>query len=531
MASDVAPAPAPAPIGSTAAPHATRISAGGSLTRSAALTAVASLLDYAAQLASTLVVTPIIVRGLGTSVYGMWEMLRQSVSYMTATDGRPTDALRLVVANQQGSGDVAARRRHVGAALAVWLLFLPIVAVAGAVLVWLTPTITKAGLDLRATIRVTCALLVLSFLAGTLGAVPEAVLRGMNLGYKRMGWQAGLNIVGAVLFVGAVYTGLGLAGLGAAQLVLTGLTGVCFWVLVTQYVPAYGVGRPAKQEVRSFLHMSAWLTGGTVISHVLASSDVLILGMVQSPAVVATYVLTGCAARTVLGVFEFTVGAAMPGLGGVIGQQHFARAAQIRSEIMTLTWLFVTTAGATILLWNRSFLLLWVGERHYAGGWANLLLVCIAAQVAFIRSHQHIIDATLQPRPRVIVTAVAAVVTVTAALALTPTLGIVGQCLGILVGRSTQAIVYPLLVAAALRQPRRLALGRIARPLLATALLFAAAAYLGTQVVAHRWLEWLGWVALTAGLAAAVALAAGLPSEARRRVLQRLAALGRSFRG
>src|SRR2546422_3775939 len=36
----------------------------------------------------------------------------------------------------------------------------------------------------------------LSLLLGGLASVPESVLRGMNLGYKRMGFQAGLNLVG-----------------------------------------------------------------------------------------------------------------------------------------------------------------------------------------------------------------------------------------------------------------------------------------------------------------------------------------------
>ncbi len=502
----------------------------GSLTRTAALNAIASLFNYGAQLVANLVVTPILVSGLGASLFGVWEMLRQSVGYMTAADGRPTDALRLVIANQQARDDARAKRRYVGAALAVWLLFLPVVALAGTILVWLAPLITKVGPELYSTIRVTCALLVLSFLAGTLGAIPESVLRGMNLGYKRMGWQAGLSVVGALLLAGAIRTGWGLRGLGGAQIVLAALTGLCFWILVRKYVPAFGVTRPTMPEVRSLVSMSAWLTGGSMLSHLLFSSDVLILGMVLSPAVVATYVLTGAAARMALGVFNFTVDAAMPGLGGVIGQQQYERASQIRSEIMTLTWLFVTAVGATILLWNRSFLSLWVGGQHYAGVWPNLLIVCIAAQLAVIRSHQEIIDATLRPRPRVVVAVVAATTTITAGLALTPSLGIVGVCLGILAGRSTQAIAYPLLVASALRRPRTLPLNRIMRPLAVTVSLFSATAYWGERVLARGWLAWLAAVALSFGLALGVTLLAGLSADARRSVLHRCAALGRAAR-
>ncbi|MGH7568152.1 MAG: lipopolysaccharide biosynthesis protein [Gemmatimonadales bacterium] len=502
-----------------------------SLTRSAVLTAIASLVDYGAQLVTTLVVTPIVVNGLGGPLFGVWEMLKQSVGYMTATDGRPMDALRLVTANQQANPDAGLKRRYVGAALIVWLLFLPVVTLAGAILVGLTPTITKVAPELRGTIQIACALLVLGFLTGTLAAIPEAVLRGMNLGYKRMGWQAGLSVVGGVLAAGAVSAGWGLEGLGAAQLALAGLTGMCFWVLVRRYVPAFGVARPSKPEVTSLLRMSAWLTGGQVLSQVLLASDVLILGVMVSPALVATYVLTGAAARMAVTLFNFTVGATIPGLGGLLGQQEYDRAAQIRGDLVTLTWLFVTVGGAAILLWNRSFVSLWVGGQHYAGVWANLLIVGVMTQTAFIRGDAFVIDAALRPRSRVIVTAVAGALTVAAALALTPALGIVGLCLGLLAGRLPQTLIYPQLVASCLGRSRTVSLAPIARRLAVMAVAFAGAAWLGQRVLVHDWLTWLGGVALTGVVLLGVVLVAGLSPDARRAVLARCRAMGRTVRG
>src|SRR3712207_7312324 len=47
----------------------------------------------------------------------------------------------------------------------------------------------------------------LGFLLTQLVLLPEAVLRGMNLGYKRMGLQAALSVVGGCLSVGALYAG------------------------------------------------------------------------------------------------------------------------------------------------------------------------------------------------------------------------------------------------------------------------------------------------------------------------------------
>src|SRR3989441_11738035 len=218
-------------------------------------------------------------------------MLGRLVGYLTAGDGRPTQALRPVISNLQASDDDAAKRRYVGGAFFVWLLFLPLVVAAGAGLVWLAPTITKVAPPLFPVVRLTCALLALSLLVGTLAALPEAVLRGMNLGYKRMGLQAGLEVVGGVLVAGAIYVGLGMVGAAGAQIAFATLMGLCFWWVVRKYVPWFGVARPTRTEIRGLLGLSLWYSAGEAVTKLLLASDVIILGMVLSPTAVTTYAL------------------------------------------------------------------------------------------------------------------------------------------------------------------------------------------------------------------------------------------------
>ncbi|HWC73099.1 MAG TPA: oligosaccharide flippase family protein, partial [Gemmatimonadales bacterium] len=462
-----APPPPPSP---PAAPHAP------ALTKRASLNAIQALLDYSAKLAVGFVVTPILVSGLGSSLYGVWEVLSRLIGYMTAADARPTEALRLLVATRQGLDDPAGHRRAVGSALVVWVIFLPLVVVVGAVLVWLAPLFTKVTVDLHFAVYLTAALLVVSFLVSALASVPESVLRGMNLGYKRMGLQAALSVVGGALMVLAVRRGLGIAGVAASQVVLGGITGACFWLLAHRYVSWFGVARPHRQEVRALLGISGWLAGGELIAKVSLTSDVVILGAVVSSSVVTSYVLTGYAARFALGLHFILVSSAMPGLGGVLGERQFGRAAELRRELLAITWLFSVVVGATILLWNRSFVSLWVGAQLYAGGWVNLLIVALTLQTAVLRSDSFLLDAALQPRARVIISAIAGAVAVVAGVALAPSLGMVGVCLGLLAGRAIQSIGYPMLANASLNGSRAVPWTPLVRPTVATIVLLGAAA-------------------------------------------------------
>ena len=45
-----------------------------------------------------------------------------------------------------------------------------------------------------------------------------------------------------------------------------------------------------------------------------------------------------------------------PGLGGIIGSGDTQRAARVRGEIMSMSWLLTTAICTTVLLWNRCFL-------------------------------------------------------------------------------------------------------------------------------------------------------------------------------
>lgn len=492
------------------------------LTHKAYLNAFASLLDAAVKGGVLAVVTPLVVTGLGSSLFGVWQILGRLITYMHAADGRPTQALKWVIANRQVVDDDEMKRRHVGSAMGVWLLFLPVLVVISSLLVWVSPYVTKVPAELYTTIRLTCGLLVANFLLIQLISLPESVLRGMNLGYKRMGWQAGLNVVGGVLAAGALYLGGGLIGLATGQVILAALTGVLFLVVVKKYVPWFGIALPNFSEVRSFLKLSVWWFAWATVNKFLMASDILILGLVSSASAVTTYTLTSFAGTTLLSLVTIVLAAVTPGLGGVIGQKQYKRAAEVRAEMMAVSWLLLAAMGSTILLWNRSFVFLWVGEQHYSGFWANLLMVLMIVQLIYIRNDSYVIDLTLQLREKVLMAVVAAVISIGLSALLIPRLGIAGLCLGMILGRLTLNISYPFVINKQLERRSKPELKNAVRPAVTMTAMFVASAYLGQLFIARSWFIWLLSSGLSFALALAIAVALGLRPESRISLVKRL---------
>src|SRR5256884_9580587 len=122
---------------------------------------------------------------------------------------------------------------------------------------------------------------------------------------------------------------------------------------------------PTRAEITGLLSLSAWYSAGEAITKLLLASDVIILGIVLSPAAVTPYVLTGYAARMAVNVHALAAGGAIPGIGGLIGLRQFEKASGLRNELLAVTWLVSTARGGPVLPRDPSFLGPLVGPQNY----------------------------------------------------------------------------------------------------------------------------------------------------------------------
>jgi O-antigen/teichoic acid export membrane protein len=494
--------------------------ADGGLTQKAHLNGVAALLDYSARLVTGFVVNPFLVAGLGDVLYGLWQVLSRSIGYLSAASGRTPQALKVVIAYQKSCPDYDAKRRSIGSALAVSILFAPILAGAGAVFAWAAPWLFGVSADMTMLVRVAIALLVVNVVAMSLADIPSAVMAGENLGYKRMGLSAALVMTGGGLTVLAIVLQTGLVGVAAAQLATTILTGAVLLRVVRTHVAWFGLARPTLTAGRRFLNLSGWFVVWRFVNQGMLASDVILLGLLTRMELVTMYSITKYGADTLIGLASIIVSSAAPGLGGIIGTGAIARARSVRGQLMAITWLTTVTAGTSLLLWSRSFVGLWIGDRYYAGTMPMLFIVLLMMQFVFIRNDALIIDLTLDVRRKVILGAVAVTASVlVAGMLLALGGGIVGLCVGLITGRAILSLGYPWLLGQFLQVPVAAQLQSLSRPAFVTVALLSAATMLEPVVQALTWPRLVLGVGLTALLTSVIALYGGLAAGPRRIVL------------
>jgi O-antigen/teichoic acid export membrane protein len=500
------------------------------LTRKAYLNTAAAALDYGARVVVGFAVNPYLVSGLGTYGFGLWQVLRQLVGYLTPASGRPTQALKWTIANRQASADYGEKRRQVGAAVAVWVVFLPILGSLGALLAWFAPAWLRAPAELAATVRWAAALLVANLVISTLVEIPRSVLAGENRAYKRLGLSTLLVFASGGFTLLALYLETGLVGVAAGPLAIAVLTGLLFLRVARTHVPWFGVARPSREIVWRFASLSGWFLGWRLVTQLMNSSDVVLLARLDSVESVASYSLTKYAPDTMIHLVEMLALGITPGLGGILGAGDLARAQRVRGELMSLTWLIATAVGATILLWNRSFVGLWIGPEHYAGPLPSLLIVAMTMQSVVIRNDAFVIDLTLELRNKVLLGFVAALLSIVSAGILVGSFGagIPGLCAGLMAGRLILSIAYPWMVGQILGLSSGAQWRAAIRPLGAGALLVSAALAAERFAAASGWLALVAGVAVTFGGVACLAFALGLAAEQRARIRERVAGALRS---
>lgn len=477
----------------------TKFISDGTLTKKAFLNSFASFLDYGARLLIGFLITPLLVSGLGEYFYGVWRILERLVGYISPVTGRSSKALKWTLANRQASSDNEEKRRFVGCAVGVWIIFFPLFIIMGGLLSWYAPVWISTPKNYFWIVRLTAWLLVSGFIIMTiLEEIPRSVLEGENYGYKRMGLTTAMVFLGGGLTWLALYYDTGIVGVSIAALITIVLRSILFLSVAKSNISWFGITKPTLLQIRQFLKLSSLFLVWNLIMKAMIGSDVILLGFFNSVSSVTTYSLTKYAPEILLTLIATIVFGITPGLGGVIGNGNFKKATRIRNEIMMLTWLISTIVGTTVLLWNFAFIQLWVGEAYYAGFTPNLLIVMSSIQFVIIRNDSNIIDLTLRLSRKVLFGALSVILSIFSAVILIYyfKLGITGLCFGLISGRLVLSIFYPLIVGSFLKISFISQLRCIIRPVFINIILFYLTSKLAHATVKYTWISVNGWIQL-----------------------------------
>ncbi|WP_206241984.1 oligosaccharide flippase family protein [Novosphingobium terrae] len=444
-----------------------------------------------------LVANPLLVRFIGSQQFGIWRSCLRILDLTSVADGRATQALKWILAHRALQDDTEAKQREVGAAIAIWMIWLPFLLTGVAIAIFALPHLIKdVPPQLYGTARMAAGLLAMNVVLTALLGIPDSVLAGTNQGFRSYVVTTTFLVLSNAAMVLAGAAGMGIVGLGAATLGGSLLTGIVALAVARRYVSWWGVRRPSRADVKRVFGFSNWTMVWSLVQMFMLSSEVLLIGYLVGPDAVTRYTFTSYVTQFAISICLMTGSAVTPRLGAMVGAGQQAEAAQLYAATRQALLAIASVAAAGLILCNAAFVSVWAGSRFFLGPETNIAMVLVMVQLALVRFDAQIQDVGLKIAGKVITGSVAAALSVgLAALFYLLTHAIAAIFIGLVVGRLPLNVLFP-------RQVRQLIPeARVDLRGMAGMLAIVAASY-----ALSRWWQPAGWGGLLLSAVAALAL-------------------------
>lgn len=450
-------------------------------------------LSFTVMAVAGFIVNPILLAAFGPVMFGVWKSLQKFLDFASVADGQASQALKWVVATRTTFGDEE-RRRDIGAAIAVWLRWLPVTTLVAAAVTLAMPYLIR-GIphDMREVAYTTAAVLAANTVLAGLLSIPHSVLVGVNQGYKTMLVTTVAIVVSNVAMVTAAASGAALWWLAVIVLVSAVGNAAVTLAVARRAVGWWGVASPTRADTRRVLGYSTWTLGWVAVDKLFLACELIVISITAGALWVAGYTLTTYVTQFVLAIAMVTATGFIPQLGALLGADRLAEAAATAKALRHLVLAVIVLGCSPVLAFNGAIVTLWVGHDQYLGTTLNIALVILAVQFALIRMDGQILDVTMRIGPKVIIGFVSSAGGIAAgAVAYTMTHDLVTTLIVVICLRLLSNVAFPVLVARAIPGsglPRRPLL--MAAALLGLSLLLAPMIEDGALPIKIAALAWL----------------------------------------
>jgi O-antigen/teichoic acid export membrane protein len=487
------------------------------------LNSLTSIIDQFSKQVIGFFVSPIIFKGLGSNFYGVYQIVLELTGYANLADAQSTQVLKWTLAKNRNVSSEIELRSEISTGLYIVFFTLPIILIIGSLLSWFSPYIVKIEPEYVSIVRIATSIIVFAIVIEKFSNFFESILRGMNLGFKGLGVRTILIFFSGLGKVAVIQFGFGLIGLMVLQVFLGILTGFIFFYLVKKNIPWFGFGKTNKSKIISYTKVSGWFMATKIVGMLLFHSEKILLGFFIGPQLVAVYVLTLFTSSAMKGILDSVISGVIPGIGTFFGKGEFEKIQTSRLLINNLVWFISFSVGTSILLFNNSFLNLWVGEGNYAGPWENLLILLIAIQNVLFFTTGNFINVTLDLKTKVYLTGLGAFISIAMASILIPIYGILGLCISVLIGRSILSIGFPLILNKKMNFKASFLRRNEIRSLIVSITGFVVVLLIGDRYIfINNWFSLISSIVLTTLLAGTLFWFIGIEAENRRLILEQI---------
>lgn len=333
--------------------------------------------------------TPIMLRLLGQSEYGLYSLANSVVGYLSLLSFGLGSTIVRYVAKYRAEGNKEQEEKVIGLFIAMYSVLALLVLIGGWIISCNVAPIFHRGLTETEIGKIAILVRIMAF--NTAISFPISVFGSIIMAHEKYIYRQAVNILSTVAApccnLIALYLGFGSIGLSIVttiiQFMMLPLNAVyCFRVLKIR--PRFH-GLPV-QLIRELIQFSAFIFLGSVVDMLFWATDKVILGMLASTAVVAVYNIGSSFNAMMTNISTAFSGVLTPKVTVMITKDATPeQLTELFIRVGRLQYLIIALVLSGFIVFGKPFITLWAGP-DYGDAYYIALVTLIPLAVPLIQN-------------------------------------------------------------------------------------------------------------------------------------------------
>jgi len=421
--------------------------------KKATLNSISAIIDLVSKSIYLIILNPIMINKIGIGTFGIWNVIKQLNQYLNAVDSRSGEPLKWKISRDRNTVDESELAEYASGAIHITVYFLPVLILVGLLLSYYSPYILNVSIDNYLIVRLTTFFLVISLILNKSFSIFDSILRGMNLGYKRLGLKTLIIGVDLILTIIGLYLNFGLIGVACVQIFTAFLYNFVLYRVVVSEIAWFRYIKPSKEVISSLLGLSFQFLTWTLIYFIIGYSDLIVISKILGHEEVSRYVITRYLITTIGLLCIGIVGGIIPGIGVFFGNKDFQKILFIRSSGKLAVWYFLYITSSFVLLFNNYLVEIWIEKGMYLGHFENYLLILVSVFWIFMSMDNGLINVTLNIQSKILLGFLSLIIMFSTYYFLIPAFALKGICIGLILSRLFLYFGYSIIIYKSLNFP------------------------------------------------------------------------------
>lgn len=404
----------------------------------------------------TFVLTPIMVKHLGRSVYGLWAVLGSIIGYFGLFHFGMLTAVVKFTAEYRARAQQEYLNKIISTILAVFIPIGVLVILVCIGLAWFIPRLFHLEKDLVSVARIAFLIAGLTVVSGFFGRI----LGGIIYGCQRLDILKTLNIihavVNAVLIIVFLHLGWGLIGVVVASFL--GIVILLILHLLVIYRSNYGIViHPRLADIKILRKIAPYSLRSFVLgltSQISFQTDNIVISVFLLISFVTPYSIAYRLCFVVVTLVAKISTVFFPTFSKLYALEDIDGLRSLYLKIVKTSVAIFTPLALFLIFFGQSFINLWVGKENFVGMSVLLVLILIAFLHSFAGPIGTLLQAIGQNREVMYLSIVMAVLNLALSIILVRKIGLLGVALGTLISHlCTGSWLGPLLVCKYIKLP------------------------------------------------------------------------------